>query len=99
MSSPPPRGWTKLQAALLADVKSFDKSTLKATEEIRVTTLLGNLKLETHDDVYIKVNTLPMDHFTPNSPPNPPHPLTPSPPSLLPHPGRLVRSRGAPAPG
>ena len=59
MSSPPPRGWHKLQAALLADVRAFDKEALKPTPEIRVTTLLGELKLESHDEVYVKVSAVP----------------------------------------
>ena len=58
MSSPPPRGWSRLQALLLADVRAFDKNALKPTPEIRVTTLLGELRVETHEDVYIKVSSL-----------------------------------------
>jgi hypothetical protein len=59
MSSPPPRGWSRMQAALLADVRAFDKEALRPTPEIRVTTLLGELKLESHDEVYVKVSGLP----------------------------------------
>lgn len=54
MSSPPPRGWSRLQALLLADVRAFDKTALKPTLEIRVTTLLGELRVETHADVYVQ---------------------------------------------
>jgi hypothetical protein len=56
MSSPPPRGWFGKQRALLADVRAFNRESLKPTPEIRVTTLLGELKLESHEEVYVKVS-------------------------------------------
>lgn len=56
MSSPPPRGWCRRQSALLADVRAFNKEALRPTPEIRVTTLLGELKLESHDEVYTKTD-------------------------------------------
>ena len=65
MSSPPPsRGWTRLQASLLFEIRAFNKiAQLKQTPEIRITTLLGELKLESHDDVYVQVSC---PHFGPH---------------------------------
>ena len=41
----PPRGWSKVQAAVLADLRAFDKKELRHTET-RVTTLLGEQVVE-----------------------------------------------------
>lgn len=49
MSSPPPKGWSKLQTTLLLELKAFDRNSLKHVET-RVKTLLGDQTIETRKE-------------------------------------------------
>jgi hypothetical protein len=55
MSTPPPKGWSKLQALVLAEIKAYDRSTLRHTSQIKITTMSGEEIYESHDSLYVKV--------------------------------------------
>lgn len=48
MTSPPLRGWSKLQSRLLAEVRAFDKRDLRHCETTRITNLVGEEMIEMH---------------------------------------------------